>query len=505
MSQSLNSAAAAREIGPFKRLMISVVLVSALICVSVLFAPGAVAQELARRASELLRDIERYEAQLEDYESEYGVFDERLLEPLQSIEALHAELGDFLEVKALQNRRLQLTRTARGLEHPDIIPLVESLVRTDLRLSNWDEVSDHLEHLRTLAVANYGFDSEQAILAQQRQASWYLTRVYVDVNRDRADNFMEAREIYEDLLFLAKDKYGEEDPRLIPFLNKRAYSLYQLVAGLNEDSSVVTDWIQETALRDGPARLESPRMRGFNSPFSVGGFNRVIPVTEDGEPVGVAYLRQANGFINDIEAIAEAQGDAEMAAMAKLYHGDYAFLQGRSIGRRDYREAREQLAAAGIEEYRLDAFFSRPMIIPVPEFYSRFSDLEAWQRGDTQLPILGEVDVDEDADPWDAPVHVGQFKAWERGLASIPMPEPVDSLLEFETPLYTVDVRLRVTSSGSTSGVKALAIEPEDRRARSRAVRAIRDLQFRPAIYDDRTRPRDHVELRYQIINESDQ
>ena len=465
---------------------------------------GAGAQQLAREASELLEDIERYEQQLEEYESEFGFFDIRLREPLLAIEALHAKLGNYPEVKTTQNRRLQLTRAALGLEHPDIIPLVEAMVRTDIRLSNWIEVSDHLEHLRTLAIANYGIDSEQAMLALQRQASWYEVRVYVDENRERADNFMEARDIYEKLLDLAEDKYGEGDPRLVPWLNRRAYSLYQQVAGLNVDSPVAMDMIQETVRKDGPARLETSRMRGFINPISPGGINRVIPVTEKGEPVGVAYLRLANGFINDIEDIAEALGDAEMAAMAQLYHGDYAYLQGRSIGRSDYREAREKLLALGIEPERLDAFFGRPMIIPIPIFYSSFSDLEAYQRSGSELPLVGEVDVAEDADPWETPIHLGQFRAWEQGLASIPLPQPVDGLLEFQTPLYSVDVRFRINSRGNISGVKGLGIEPEDRRARSQAVRAVRNLQFRPALYGNRAKPRDHVELRYQIVNESD-
>lgn len=465
---------------------------------------GAGAQQLAREASELLQDIERYEQQLEEYESEFGFFDIRLREPLIAIEALHAKLGNYPEVRTTQNRRLQLTRAALGLEHPDIIPLVEAMVRTDIRLSNWIEVSDHLEHLRTLAIANYGIDSEQAMLALQRQASWYEVRVYVDENRERADNFMEARDIYEKLLDLAEDKYGEGDPRLVPWLNRRAYSLYQQVAGLNVDSPVAMDMIQETVRKDGPARLETSRMRGFINPISPGGINRVIPVTEKGEPVGVAYLRLANGFINDIEDIAEALGDAEMAAMAQLYHGDYAYLQGRSIGRSDYREAREKLLALGIEAERLDAFFGRPMIIPIPIFYSSFSDLEAYQRSGSELPLVGEVDVAEDADPWETPIHLGQFRAWEQGLASIPLPQPVDGLLEFQTPLYSVDVRFRINSRGNISGVKGLGIEPEDRRARSQAVRAVRNLQFRPALYGNRAKPRDHVELRYQIVNESD-
>lgn len=478
------------------------------LAILILFQPALLsqltAQELAIQTTELMQELQRYETQLEDYEFEYGFLDPRLLEPLLSIESLYQSLGDYEQVKSIQNRRLQITRTAVGLTHPDTVPLVEALVRTEMRLANWEQVSDHLEHLRTLAVANHGLDSEQAMLAQERQASWFMTRVYVDSDRERADNFMEAREIFRDLLISAQAKYDEDDVRLVPWLNKRAYSLYLLVAGLNADSSVVTNWIRETAQRDGPARLETPRARGFNSPFSVGGFNQVIPITEGDEPVGVAYLRQANGFINDIAEIAQANDDAEMAAMARLYHGDYAYLQGRSVGRQDYQEAKKMLIEVGIDEARLEAFFNRPMIIPVPIFFTRFGELEAFQQETVVNQLLAESELNADSDPWDQPLHLGSFRAWERGLAFVPMPVSDDELLALEAPIYSIDAKFRITSSGRVSGVRVLTMEPEDRRARRRAVRAMRMLQFRPALYGTRARARDHVELRYQITNESE-
>ena len=478
------------------------------LAVLILFQPALLsqltAQELARQTTELMQELQLYETQLEGYEFEYGFLDLRLLEPLFSIENLYQSFGEYEKVKSIQNRRLQITRTAVGLTHPDTVPLVEALVRTEMRLANWEQVSDHLEHLRTLAVANHGPDSEEAMLAQVRQASWFMTRVYVDRDRERADNFMEAREIFRDLLISAQAKYDEDDIRLVPWLNKRAYSLYLLFAGLNADSSVVTNWIRETAQRDGPARLETTRARGFNSPFSVGGFNQVIPVTEGDEPVGVAYLRQANGFINDIAEIADANEDAEMAAMARLYHGDYAYLQGRSVGRQDYQEAKEMLIEVGIDEARLEAFFNRPMIIPVPTFFTRFSELEAYQRESTPDQLLAEAELNGKSELWDEPLHLGSFRAWERGLAFVPMPVSDDELLALETPIYSIDAKFRITSSGRVSGVQVLGMEPEDRRARRRAARAMRMLQFRPAFYGTRARARDHVELRYQITNESE-
>ena len=174
------------------------------------------------------------------------------------------------------------------------------------------------------------------------------------------------------------------------------------------------------------------------------------------------------------------------------------------MGRQDYREAKEMLMEVGIDEARLEAFFSRPMIIPVPTFFTRFSELEAFQQKTAAGQLLAETELEEESDPWDQPLHLGSFRAWEPGLAFVPMPVPYDELLALETPIYSIDAKFRITSSGQVSGVKVLAMEPEDRRTRRRAVRAMRMLQFRPAFYGSRARARDNVELRYQITNESE-
>ncbi|MCG8415393.1 MAG: hypothetical protein MI746_14340, partial [Pseudomonadales bacterium] len=441
-----------------------------------------------------------------ELESQFGPFDPSLQEPLGSMERLFGELGDFERVREIQSRRLQLLRTSRGLEHPDIIPLVEAIVRTEIQLGNWVEISDHLEHLRTLALANYGNDSPELMAALERQADWYLARVYLDEDRERADNYMESRELYDDLLDMAEDNYGEDDPQLIPWLYKRAYSLYQQVGLLNSEGSLRSRTISETVRRDGEGRLQSTRSRGFGGGFSlIDPFNR-IPVTENGEPVGVAYLRLASGYIDDIRDIAEAEGDWETWAMATLYHGDYSLLRGRNSGRGSYREAIEKLEELGYSSDRLEQFFNQPMLIPVAEFYSRFDEFEAQHLarvGGLQPVVADDFEVDAD-EPWDAPVHAGVFYAWEESAGAVAMPVLRDPLFAMNLPYHQVDMEFRVNSRGVVSGVDVLQTEPEETRVRRRAVRIARDLRFRPALYEGRARHRPVVQLRYRILPEDD-
>lgn len=461
----------------------------------------ALAQPVLELGSARLADLQRFQETLADQESEFGPFDPRLLETLSSIERIYIELGDFDEVKATQLRRLQLIRSTEGLENPAVIPVLEELIRTEIALGNWDEVGDHLEHIRNLVSSNSGNESPEMLATMERQASWLRSMVILGRNGDRAENTLDARDLYDDMHNLAEDIYGEESAEVVPWLYKRAYSMYLHVELLNADSSVTTDAIDETLTRDGPGRLQTASRSGFFTPLNA---TSRVPVTNRGEPVGVAYLRRANGYIDDIRDIAEAAGDWEAWAIASIYHGDFSVMQGRNIGRRDYVDARDKLLELGFAEDRLDAFFNQPMPIPIEKLFNRFEELEAYQNSlvaGFQPQAVDEKDID---DPWDEPVHVGLFTAWEEGLRSTPMPATVDPLLELDLPYEQIELTFRVSSSGSVSGVKALQEDQAERRLRSRTVRAVRSLNFRPALYDERGRSRSHVQMLYQIIKEED-
>lgn len=473
-------------------------LIASLAC---LLQSPALAQDLLQQSNAALTDLQRFEEALADMEFEFGPFDPRLIEPLQSIEAIEAELGNFERVRELQMRRLQLLRTAEGLENINVIPVLEEIIATEKQLGNWEEVGNHLEHIRTVVASNYGSESPELLAAMNRQASWMQSMVYLDRDGARAGNFLDSRDLYDDMLDLAEDIYGEGSADLIPWLYKRAYSIQQHVEFLNAGSSVTTDTVDRTLARDGPGRLTTASRGGVFAPFSATGR---LPVTQDGEPVGVAYLRQANGYIDEIRDIAEAQGDWETWALATIYHGDFSVLQGRNIGRRDYLDAREKLLELGFDSERLERFFNKPMPIPLENFYTRFVDLEAYQMSMTGQLDLDVIDEEDLQDPWDEPVHVGVFTAWEEGLRSTALPTPADTLLALELSYDQVDLVFRVNGNGAVSGVDVLDAEGVPRRVRSRTVRAARELNFRPALYGERTRSRRHVQLRYRIQMEED-
>ena len=451
-------------------------------------------------SNESLRDLQRYQTQIEDMESEYGPFDNRLLEPLASIIDFYIEQGDFEEVAEIQTRQLSIMRTTLGFENPELIPVIRRMIEVQQALGNWDAVSDNLEHIRFLVASNFGTQSEELLLAMENQAQWLLTNFYLGEQRRQSDNFLDARDLYRDIFRLSEKVYGEESEELYPWHYKRAYSLALLVQLLNTEDNFSGRFFNDLLRADGSFRLEYG-VRGagvgglYDALRTTPGGRRIPTIDRDAfgrEPyLGEGYLRQGLGFINDIRDIAEDQGDLEAEAIANIYRGDFNVLMNAS-GRRQYREAQEKLVQAGISQESIEFFFSTPMPLPMPEFYSKFGDLVAYQQS-----ILSEA-----PDRSEESLHLGTFRAWHENARAVQKPVSSDPLLRIGLPQFQVDLSFNISSRGNVSGVDVVGSIPEDSRVTREGARAVRDIKFRPVYEGNRTRRIRDVQMRYLFAQE---
>jgi hypothetical protein len=452
------------------------------------YSPALRSQDAVSLSNEALSSLQAYEEQLADLESEFGPFDARLLEPLAAMEAIHNELGSYDRVASLQSRRLQIRRTALGFESSELIPLLEDMIITQLQLHDWEAVSDSLEHIRHLYAVNYGPDSEQVLATQSRQAQWMLAQVYLDRDMQRADLVLDTRDLYDQTLDTAIEKYGENSEALLPWLYDRALSLYYLVAMMNTDNGLGGTAIDEVIHRDGIARLQTTSARGSLSALNIYGPSSRIPVVDEDELVGVAYLRQAKGFLHDIEDIGEVTGNAELRGIAAIYKGDFNIMMRRTSGRKDYREAREILIEAGISPERIDRFFARPMALPMPKFFPDFAGLEAYQQS-----LLAGIPEAERSDN-----NAGVFLAWDEDLRAVSMPRPPADFPALEIEKHQIDLEFRLSTKGRVSSVDVLSSESDDNKIERTAWRALREMTFRPPFVDNRTQTVRNARIRYE-------
>ena len=449
-------------------------------------------QALLARSNELLAVYSSYELELEDLESRFGPYDPSLLEPLGSMISLMIETRDYEQVASLQERQLQLVRTSLGLEHPDVIPVLQNIIANQIRMEDWAAVTNRLQHIRDVTGANNSFSTADLLSAIDDQAYWHLSLVYLQKTDRRALNFMLARALYRGAESLAKDSFGSESPALFPWLYRRAVTEYHLVKFLNAPDGLGSNTLDRLIRKEGRARLRSTSRISIDVDAIFGPGSR-IPVVDAGQEIGEAYLRDGLNLIGRMREIAEAEGDTEALAMTRIYRGDFLLLMNIGTAYREYREAQELLREAGIADNRIEAFFNQPTVIPTDRFFTRFEELLRYQR-----ESLEQASTDKP----EGVIHVGVLTAWNKSIAAIEKPLKTNSILNVELEYNRVDLSFNISRRGSVTSVDVLVASPDERSVRRKAQRAVRDVQFRPSIVDgEATRLRD-VQMRYLLLRE---
>jgi hypothetical protein len=436
--------------------------------------------------------LELFQNQLLDLESQAGPYDLRLMEPLMGMIGVLWELQDYETVAELQNRQLQVVRTTLGLQHPDVLPIIRSILTTQIALGNWDAVSDQLGHIRNLYPLENGQPSIELLHAIDDQIHWLLMRTALDGRGRRARIFMQSRDLMAELDSFVEDFYGDNNLAIAPWLYKSAINKYHLVQMLNATDGVSGDAIDRVAREDGGFRLEKGSSSRFSGRDPFFGPGRYIPVIDRGDLLGVDYLREARNLMDDLSDLAEDQNDLEAQAMANIYYADFQMLmeEGRAIRR--YRKAQELLTEKGISKARIDAVFSRPMPIPLPEIFTNFADLETFQA----QTLLGFDDSEESI------THVGSFTAWNKSVRSTALPVSNNPQLNLNLPLQRADISFNLSSRGKPSSHKIIEVEPAERSIGRAAWRAVKEMKFRPVILDRKAKRLRDVKIRYFFIDE---
>ncbi len=436
----------------------------------------------------VLAEQARIENLMADIESNYGPYDARLLEPLESLAELYSSSEEFTALEAVYSRQLQIMRADKGLDHPDNIPIVRLILKNQIQLEQWSDVSDSLAHLRYLRSTNDDSSSDSLVAAIIEQADWLMARVYVDEPRYRARNLLEVRELFEDVEDLVEEQYGENSLEMVPVLYRQALIQYQLVAFLNSENSLGSETIDRLVQEDGIGRLQLGSVRGgiFSTGLIGNGYN--IPVVDGGSLIGEAYLREGLSKIDDIRDIFEVLDNKEALAMANIAYGDFQILLGRSSGAKSYVEAQELLLSASVSGQNIDEYFQYPHIIPMESLPLTFDQALAEKN---ERLALGES-IASDA------IYLGEFVALEESAAIVEMSEAVRSF-GFIEPSSVVDLKFNISSRGSTSSVRVIDAQPNQGHVRRSAIEAVRRMQFRPIFDGRRTKRVRSATIRYRF------
>lgn len=417
-------------------------------------ADPAVAEVQQEESSlELFNQIEQQKAlfnqQIIALESEYGIYDQRLLEPLAGLTPLLVKAADFEEVGRVLDRRLQLLRIVEGPSTLNQLQVISEVITNDIRRRDWQSVSESFDTIRSIHIQNP--DVETAILLNilNDVRNWHLSVLYIDELEMRELHINNFKKDLAEIIALADKEYGRESEQLIP-------------------------WLYGIA-------IDQDRM------------NRTS--------FGIRTLQR-------IQNIVEAMGDPEAQAMAMLYVADFELLYQRNMnvqrvggpvasrrrgGESSYRKAMEMFRDAGIEEERIETFFARPVVLPVPEFHLSLEMALAKQSANGYSLNSNA----ENGEGTGSTVHLGDFIAWDELTPFTrrpPLPELASAL---DTEFNTAQVRFTIDSIGKSKKRRAEYAEPDIEEVQRVAKNAIEHLQFRPAFVNRRWRQTRNVTLRY--------
>ncbi|MBL4819394.1 MAG: hypothetical protein JKY98_00175 [Gammaproteobacteria bacterium] len=415
-------------------------------------------QSALQSSIEQQQEVSRYRDRIAELESEYGGFDRRLLESLQGLTTALIAAGELDEADRVLQRQLHLLRTLDGPSNPDQLPTVAELINNDIRRQDWKNVAERFEYIYWLRGQDVDAAPEALLNARDDLAAWHLAAIYVGNPRIRFRNFQKARQWQRENLFFAEDSFAEDSPELIPWLYKHAITQYQVYAMLTADDELGFD-----------ARSEIMRIEGW-------------PLK--------SYLREGLNTVKRIRNIVAAHSDTEAEAMAMIYEADYQMLLELGTSAKLYRRAMEKLKESGKTEDQVEAFFQRPVVLPVEQMYFSLDEALEEQAG---YNYKSEPVENGDGDS----IHMGDFIAWNESLPFLRRPGMPQLASSVKTPLNEVELVFSISSRGKSRNPKVLQSEPDKVRVKRDARDAIKAMQFRPRFVHGKWQRINDVKIRY--------
>ena len=296
----------------------------------------------------LQMELQRSQALLYDLETEGDNLDPRLSEPLSQVADRLMRLGQYPEAHAALDRAMQVVRVNEGLYTPAQVPLLEQKLENYARWGNWAPARDQLQHMYWLYRTKMTV-GEPLVTDFMELSAMHLRAVAGDTAEYQTYHLRRAESANRWALLVGAAIWGENDHRLAPMLYELAKQYHIQAAAIQGGGRVAYELRQVTPganlMRD---RLDARRYYYYS---------------------GLRAMKR----IREIYASSETPA-AEAVAMADLYLADWQGLFGRhEEALAGYQLAYQGLEEAGVDAATLAAYFSKPTLLPEPEFHADLS------------------------------------------------------------------------------------------------------------------------------------
>jgi len=237
---------------PFQQNLLKVQATAALLLGSLALSPAAFSQTDAfDRVTNVNDEIARIE-------SEQGAFSAELSEHLISLASRYQAKGKHADAIEVYKRALHVQRINEGLYSMNQVPTMEAMIDSEIALGDWDEAANRHAHLYWLHQRNFGEDDPRMLPMLEKMSSWHLNAFALSpVNV--ANHLLSAHQLYSMSIDIIDKNYGTTDLQLIEPLKGLAVSNYYLAtlqADQSRRSALVSTSSDNSAEAERKARLD---------------------------------------------------------------------------------------------------------------------------------------------------------------------------------------------------------------------------------------------------------
>ena len=339
-------------------------------------------------ALDSLDELALSRALLDGQQDRFGLMDSRLVEPLEQLADQLMLLGRFDEAHVLLDRAMQIARVEDGLYTEIQRPLLRKKIENFANRGSWDSAKEGMEHLLWL-YTNKSLRIDQLLIEDLLELSRLHLRAFAEDNSFwQGYHFEQSSRIRWLAIGVARSVWGKTDERLVPLIYEQLRQFH----------------LQSVAL-----------WRGGTTSYSL---RRVAPgldIMRKRSDVNESFYLSGLSLLNNLFSIyAESESpDPEAIAMTHVYLADWHILYSKpQVAIEAYRQAYQELLAAGVDATLANEFFNQPMVIPETEFYANLEVAVAAQRN--RMVTVGDGNSDAYL----------SFSEWSAALPNVRSPIP---------------------------------------------------------------------------------
>ncbi len=298
---------------------------------------------------------------IEDIEVEQGPWGSGLSEQLAGLGKTFQLRGEHDEAIEVFERAIHVNRINQGLYDLSQVSIIEDMLDSLLVKGRWKEVHERQEYLYWIHQRNYGNNDPRMLPVIDKLGSWYVNDYALNPSRRQVGHLVDAYNLFEDATSIIENQYGDSDLRMIMPLR-----------GL-----VLSNWFLWTYASQNPSSIVSnDRFTGEISTSNSlsGNPNRIAP-----------YVR--NNYANGKDALTRMveiydknpNSPPGAAAAAKVELADWHMLSRRWRSATElYQEAYKSLSSDDVTKDQAVKIFERP--VALPDLVLMESDVEQYSR-----------------------------------------------------------------------------------------------------------------------------